>query len=106
MPKQLRACLERSESPPVSCPAKAGHPVTTGSWTVLNRNQVVTGSPASAGDDTLWSTYPWTGFWHPLLRNPLGRSVIQADPRWTKQTPTVWPTDQGCDSVFASDSLG
>src|SRR5262249_5383495 len=41
-----KACCLQMESlaPPLSCPAKAGHPVTT-------ENLVVTGSPAFAGDD-------------------------------------------------------
>ncbi len=38
-------CLQiGSLAPPLSCPAKAGHPVIT-------ENLVVTGSPAFAGDD-------------------------------------------------------
>jgi len=39
----------QSIAPPLSCPAKAGHPVITESL-------AVTGSPAFAGDDDEWPT--------------------------------------------------
>jgi hypothetical protein len=45
---------------------------------------------------------PYQGDRDQLSTCPNLFSIVRvASPRLTKQTPTAWPTDPGCDSVFA-----